>query len=231
MPNMLILYSFSVICTPRQYNERQLALSMGVEPTTHGVRSRYSAIELRKRIFFEHQVSVWEWQFGQSNRRFSNRSSELIPLIWSTCRVKGFPFHSEPTWHSEHRSKTPLAKSASFKGTFWSFEIRRTKIWSKLSSPVSDRYRLLFEEWKKLTCPPRAWPVSNSRLQVKQICFFFSRKVFCLGWSLLECPERWPAYFANESVVNEHLSQLNFTVPQVGFEPTIDGLESPAFDP
>lgn len=69
----------------------------GIEPPACQSTVRvYSAPRLNQYSahtrFFDFQLSVWEWQFGQTKRRFSNRSSSGLPLMWSICRTNGFPF-------------------------------------------------------------------------------------------------------------------------------------------
>ena len=38
--------------------------------------------------------SVWLWQLGQSNLKFSGRSFDGSPFVWSTCNVRDLPFQS-----------------------------------------------------------------------------------------------------------------------------------------
>src|SRR6185437_1139734 len=53
-------------------------------------------------------VGVCEWQFGQRKRRFSFLLSSQSPLMWSTCKTIGMPFHSASMPHASQMHGTPL---------------------------------------------------------------------------------------------------------------------------
>lgn len=83
-------------------------------------------------LFLPEYVSVTEWQFGQSKRRFSILLSLFTPLTWSSCNDNCFPCHSPslPQWEHLY-SNNPSFSNLFFKLLLFEYFESSTSISSR----------------------------------------------------------------------------------------------------